>query len=74
MQKVLLNIVTKDQMIEDSITISKSDLEDLLDSYLELKNDYNEVNKNRGVESYIQNKIRQNLEKGDSDDESELKL
>ncbi len=74
MHKVLLNIVAKDQMAGDSIIISRSDLEDLLDLYLDLKKDYDEVNINRGVESYLQNKIRQNLEKGYIDDESELKL
>jgi len=73
-QKVLLNMVAKDQIAGDSITISRSDLEELLNSYLELKKDYDKMDKNRDVESYIQNKIRKNLEKGDSENESELKL
>jgi len=73
-QKVLLNMVAKDQIAGDSITISRSDLEELLNSYLELKKDYDKMDKNRDVESYIQNKIRKNLKKGDSENESELKL
>ena len=71
MQKVLLNVVAKDQMANDSITISRSDLEELLNSYLELKKDFDEMKENRGVESYIQNKIRQNLEK-ENDDKLDL--
>lgn len=71
MQKVFLNVVAKDQMANDSITISRSDLEELLNSYLELKKDFDEMKENRGVESYIQNKIRQNLEK-ENDDKLDL--
>jgi len=74
MQKVLLNVFAKDQLAEDSITVSRSDLEELLDSYLELKKDYDEMKENRGVESYIQKKIRQTLEKGNRDDASKLEL
>jgi len=74
MQKVLLNMVTKDQMIEDSITISRSDLEELLNSYLELNKNYDNMEQNAGINSYIQNKIRQNFEEGAENDESELKL
>ncbi len=74
MQKVLLNVVAKDQMADDSITVSRSDLEELLNSYLELKEDYDEMKENRGVESYIQRKIRENLEKGNRDDASKRKL
>ena len=73
-QKVLLNMVAKDQISGDSITISRSDLEELLNSYLELKKDYDKMDKNSDVESYIQNKIRKNFEKVDSENESELKL
>ena len=71
MQKVLLNLVAKEQMAYDSITVSRSDLEELLNSYLELKKDYDEMKENRSFESYIQNKIRQNLNK-ENDDESDL--
>jgi len=74
MQKVLLNIVVKDQMAGDSITISRSDLEKLLNSYLELQENYDNMEQNAGINSYIQNKIRRNLEKGTNNDESELKL
>ena len=74
MQKVLLNMVTKDQMIEDSITISRSDLEDLLNSYLELEQNHENKNQNADVNSYLQKIIRRNLEKGANNDESELKL
>ncbi len=72
MQKVFLNVVAKDQMADDSITVSRSDLEELLESYLELKKDYDEMKENRVVESYIQKKIRQSIEKGNRDDESKL--
>lgn len=74
MQKVLLNMVTKDQMIEDSITISRSDLEELLNSYLELQENYDNIGQNADVNSYLQKIIRQNLEEGANNDESELKL
>lgn len=74
MQKVFLNIVAKDQMIEDSITISRSDLEDLLNSYLELEQNHENKNQNADVNSYLQKIIRQNLEEGAKNNESELKL
>ena len=74
MQKVLLNIVVKDQMAEDSITISRSDLEELLNSYLELQENYDNMEQNAGVNSYIQKMLRRNLEEGAKNDESELKL
>jgi len=74
MQKVLLNIVAKDQMAGDSITISRSDLESLLNSYLELEQNYENTNQNADVNSYLQKIIRRNLEEGAKNDESELKL
>ena len=74
MQKVLLNMVTKDQMLVDSITISRSDLEDLLNSYLELEQHHDNKNQNAGVNSYIQKMLRRNLKEGANNDESELKL
>jgi len=74
MQKVLLNIAAKDQFNEDSVIVSKSDLEDLMDSYIELKEDYDEIKENRRVESFIQKKIRQNLERNDDDNESKFEL
>ena len=73
-QKVLLNMVTKDQMIKDSITISRSDLEELLNSYLELERNYENTNQNADRNSYLQKIIRQNLEEGANNDELELKL
>ena len=74
MHKVLLNIVAKDQMAGDSITISRSDLESLLNSYLELEQNYDITKQNAGINSYIQKKIRQNFEDDSKNDESELKL
>lgn len=74
MQKVLLKIVVKDQMAGDSITISRSELEELLNSYLELQENYDNTKQNAGVNSYLQKIIRQNLEKSANNDESELKL
>ena len=74
MQKVILNIAAKDQFQEDSITVSRTDLESLMDSYIELKEDYDEIKKNRKVESFLQKKIRQNLEKRNDDNDSELEL
>ncbi|MBE9512368.1 MAG: hypothetical protein IMY71_15960 [Bacteroidetes bacterium] len=74
MQKVLLNIVVKDQLTKDSITISRSDLEELLNSYLELQENYDNMEQNAGINSYIQKMLRRNLEEGANDDESELKL
>ena len=73
-QRVLLNMVTKDQMMEDSIIISISDLEELLNSYLELDRNYENTNQNVNVNSYLQKIIRQNLKEGANNDESELKL
>jgi len=74
MQKVLLNIVAKDQMAEDSITVSRSDLEELLNSYLELQEDYENMKQDAGLEPYIRKVIRRNIENSENDDESELKL
>lgn len=74
MQKVLLNIAARDHLSEDSVTVSRSDLEDLLDSYIDLKKDYDEIKGNTRVESFIQKKIRQNLENRNDDNESEFDL
>ncbi len=74
MQKVLLNIVAKDQMMEDSITVSRSDLEELLNSYLELQENYENLKQNFGLEHYMQDMIRRKIKENKSDNESELKL
>ncbi len=74
MQKVLLNLVVKDQMMEDSITVSTSDLEELLNSYLELQENYENLKQNSGLEPYLQKKIKRRLEETAGDDKSELKL
>lgn len=36
MERVLLNILARDRVIDDSITVSRSDLEELLRSYMEM--------------------------------------
>lgn len=72
MQKVFLNVVAKDQMADDSVTVSRSDLEELLNSYLELKEDFDELKKNSRVESYLHKKIRENLEKENNDQKLDL--
>jgi len=46
MQKVLLNKLADDQITGDSITESRSDLEKLLNSYLELEQYYENINQN----------------------------
>ena len=74
MQKVLLNVVAKDQIQEDSITVSRADLEDLLDSYLEMKKDFDEIKENRRFESFIKKRIRQNIDKSEDNNESEFEL
>jgi hypothetical protein len=74
MQKVLLNIVATDQMIGDSIKVSRSDLEELLNSYLELQEDYENLKQNDGLEPYLQKMIKRRLEGSTDNDESELKL
>ena len=71
MQKALLNLVAKEQMEEDSITVSRSDLEELMNSYLKLQNNYDNLKQNAGVDLYIQKMIKQNIKKGRKN-ESEL--
>lgn len=73
-QKVLLNLVLNDQLKEDSITVSTSDIEDLLNQYLKLRENYENMRQDAGLDPYIQNKIRQSLEKSTIDDEPKLKL
>jgi len=72
MQKVMFNIVTKDHTVEDSITISRSDLEELLDSYMELEENYETIKQDAGLESFFNKIIKRNLKEKISDDESEL--
>ncbi len=74
MQKVLLNIVVKDHMMVDSITVSKSDLEELLKSYLELQENYEDLQKSFRLEPYIQDMIRRSMENNTDDDKSKLNL
>ena len=66
MQKVLLKMVKTD---EDSITVSKSDLEDLLNSYLELQKNNENTKQGFGLDFYRQNRIKRNFEKSTSDNE-----
>ncbi|HDS06115.1 MAG TPA: hypothetical protein ENO05_00685 [Bacteroides sp.] len=40
MQKAFLNLVVRDQVAGDSITVSRADMEELLKSYMELRADY----------------------------------
>jgi hypothetical protein len=68
----MFNMVTKDQTVEDSITISRSDLEELLDSYMELEENYENIKQDASVESFFNKIIKRNLKGKISDDESEL--
>ncbi|UCG28291.1 MAG: hypothetical protein JSV24_02730 [Bacteroidales bacterium] len=72
MQKILLKIVAKDQMAEDSVTISRSDLEELLNSYQELQEDYEKIKQDAGLEPYIRKVLRRNIQNNENDDESKL--
>jgi hypothetical protein len=74
MHKVLLNMVARDRIKEDSITISTSDLEELLNSYLELQDNYETLKQTYGLEPYIQDMIRRSLEDNTNPDKSKLKL
>ena len=74
MHKVLLNMVARDRIKEDSITISTSDLEELLNSYLELQDNYEILKQTYGLEPYIQDMIRRSLEDNTNPDKSKLKL
>jgi len=74
MQKVLLNIVAKDQMMKDSITLSISDLDELLKSYMELQQNYEDLQKSFGLEPYIQDMIRRSMEENTDDDKLKLNL
>ncbi len=40
MQKAFLNLVIREQSAGDSITVSRADMEELLESYMELRADY----------------------------------
>ena len=45
MQRVKMKIALKEQLKEDSITISVQDMEDLLDNYMDLLEDYENLNR-----------------------------
>ena len=64
LHKVLLNIILKDQAMQDSITVSRTDLEELLNSYLELQQTYNSMVPGFDPERDIQKIIRQTPGKG----------
>ena len=72
MQKVMFNMVTKDQAMEDSITISRSDLEELLKSYSELQENYEYKKQDSRLESFFNRMIKRNLEEENTNDELEL--
>ena len=74
MHKVLLNMLARDQIQEDSITISTSDLEELLNSYLELQENYEDLRKSFGLEPFIQDMIRRSMEDNPNVDKSKLNL
>ncbi|KPK84802.1 MAG: hypothetical protein AMS27_08915 [Bacteroides sp. SM23_62_1] len=74
MHKVFLNMVARDQIKEDSITISTSDLEELLNSYLELQENYEDLQKSFGLEPYIQDMIKRSMEDNTNDNKSKLNL
>jgi len=40
MQKAFLNLVIREQVAGDSVTVSRADMEELLKSYMELREDY----------------------------------
>ena len=54
---------------EDSVTVSKADLEELLNSYLELQKSSHSGKKNYLLEPVLHKRIRQNPEKSTNDNE-----
>ena len=72
MQKSLLNLLAKDQIEDDSITISRSDLEELMNSYIRLHDKYNKMKQNADVDSYIQKIIKRSLEERRKSKKSKL--
>ena len=68
-QRILINMVIKNQMKEDSITVSTSDLEELLNNYWELLKNYENTKQDFGLNPYEKNRIRQSLEQSANDAE-----
>jgi hypothetical protein len=68
-QRILLNLVLNEQMTEDSITVSTSDMEELLNYVLELQNKYGDLLQDAGKNPYILKRIRQSLEESTNSDE-----
>ncbi len=65
-QKILMKTVLKDQMMDDSITVSRSDLEELLNNYQELRENYEIDQKSVGLNPFIHKRIIQSME-GEAD-------
>lgn len=61
-QKVLLNMYVKDQMVNDSLTVSTSDLKDLLNHYSEFQENNGIDIPQFGLNPQMQRRIRQSLE------------
>jgi len=67
MQRVFMNMIMTE---EDSIKVSKSDLEALLNSYLEMQKKYEVDRLNIVPEKYMRYRIRKNPKESTNDDES----
>jgi len=69
-QKILLNMVVKNQLLGDSIIVSTADLEELLIHFLELQTDQQDIKQNVGLNPFIEKRIKRSREESDNDDES----
>ncbi len=67
MQKVFLRMVVSEK---DSITVSRADLEELMNSYLELQNKNVSSSKNNVLNKNFHRELRKNPEKNPKGDES----
>lgn len=61
-QKVMLKMVIKNRIKEDSITISKDDMNELLDNYRQLLENYKGADPGSGIESGNRESIWKNID------------
>ncbi|MDX1283766.1 MAG: hypothetical protein R3182_02075 [Draconibacterium sp.] len=61
MQKVMLKMALREQLQEDSITVSVDDMDEFLNSYMELLEDYESIKRNFGPEQQTMKKLKKDL-------------
>lgn len=72
MQKAMLKMALREQLKGDSIKVSVNDMDELLKSYLDLLEDYENIKRNFGPEPFIMEKLKEDFRNQRKGDRTEL--